>query len=487
MLNAQVAQLTHERPAPASGWVRSEQVRATYPAVGVRAPAFDAVPAIAPDGGVAYVVLLEPASSANANPVVVDYRDGCSLKTLKGSNLISAIVIDPRAVMERKETADRLQHSLDALLTVRDVGRRLGSRLKQQAIAAALLEAAARVAPLEAGVVLLRKPHGRLRLAHAFGPQRYWYTARKAGAAQAARHEVRQTALPRSCSLALPGSGAAHFRAWVLPLRVQDEVIGVLEVYGQGLVESAEHETLSTLVDQAAGALERTRLYHDLAERERRLQDLARRLFQAHDEARRHLAYDIHDGVAQLAAAAHKHLEAFACRYRPRSDCRRDELAAAVDLTGRAVQEARRLIAGLRPKVLDDFGLTRAIALEVEAFRAEGWQVDYTDSLGTERLPHNIETALFRVVQEALANVRKHADSRRVAITITRRSASVYLQVRDWGRGFRLASVVRVTGSSERVGLAGIRARVRLLRGRCCIRSQPGKGTRISVEVPLSQ
>ncbi len=211
---------------------------------------------------------------------------------------------------------------------------------------------------------------------------------------------------------------------------------------------------------------------------------LPRGLLVAQDEARRHLAYDIHDGVAQLAAAAHKHLEAFACHYRARSQCRRHDLAAALELTGRAVREARQLIAGLRPTPIDEFGLSTTIALVLDSLRADGWQIDYTDSLGAERLPPTIDTAVFRIVLEALANVRKHADSRRVTITLKRRGAKVYLRVRDWGRGFNPTAVV-AGGPGEHVGLAEIRDRIALLRGRCCIRSRPGAGTRILVEVPL--
>jgi signal transduction histidine kinase len=296
---------------------------------------------------------------------------------------------------------------------------------------------------------------------------------------------VLQTAVAHSFCIAAPGSPGGHWRASLFPLRVHDVVIGLLEVYGQELLESIEHETLGTLADQTAEALERSRLYRDLAEYERRLQDLAGRLLVAQDETRRHVGYDIHDGLAQLAAAAHKHLESFAWRYRTRSQGRRDDLAAAQELTGRVVREARRLIAGLRPEVLDEWGLSVAIAFEVEARRAEGWQIDYSETLGTERLPEKIETALFRAVQEALANVAKHADSRRAAVTLMRRDATVYLQVRDWGRGFRPASLMGIGGPTEHVGLAGIQARIALLSGRCCIRSRPGAGTCISIEVPV--
>jgi signal transduction histidine kinase len=189
--------------------------------------------------------------------------------------------------------------------------------------------------------------------------------------------------------------------------------------------------------------------------------------------------------LAQLAAAAHEHLEAFAADYHSRVPRRRIELDTALELMARAVGEARRVIAGLRPTVLDDFGLARAISFEVQALRSEGWQIDYADSLAGERFAPMIETVLFRVAQEALANVRKHANTRRVTITLGRRQHDAYLEVRDWGRGFRTDKRFTNAGPSERVGLVGMRERIALLGGRFTLRSRPGAGTRITVEVPL--
>jgi signal transduction histidine kinase len=95
-----------------------------------------------------------------------------------------------------------------------------------------------------------------------------------------------------------------------------------------------------------------------------------------------------------------------------------------------------------------------------------------------------IETALFRVGQEALRNVRKHAGQTRVDVSLTRHGEYVRLAIQDWGRGFRPAAVV-ANGPSERVGLAGMHERIALLRGRCLVTSRPGAGTRVVVDVPI--
>jgi signal transduction histidine kinase len=188
-----------------------------------------------------------------------------------------------------------------------------------------------------------------------------------------------------------------------------------------------------------------------------------------------------------LVAAAQQHLEAFASRVHPRSREARKELTQARELAQQAVREARRVIAGLRPTALDDFGLGTAIRLEVEALRAEGWQVTYHEELAEQRLPSTLETALFRVSQEALTNIRKHAGRARVAVTLEQHEDSVRLEVRDWGRGFSPQVAHERPKPGERVGLLGMQERVALLRGRCAVISEPGAGTQVLAEVPLSR
>jgi signal transduction histidine kinase len=224
-----------------------------------------------------------------------------------------------------------------------------------------------------------------------------------------------------------------------------------------------------------------------IAEREQRLQDLVRQLQVAQEEERRRVAYEIHDGLAQVAASAHQHLQTYADYHAPASPTGREALQRTVELVQRTVREARRLIAGLRPTALDDFGLGTAIRLEVEVLRGEGWQISYDEDLGDQRLPSTLETALFRVTQEALTNIRKHAGRSPVAVTLDQHEGSVRLSVRDWGRGFSPHGASERPRPGERVGLLSMQERVALLRGKCTVTSQPGQGTHVVAEVPLHQ
>lgn len=272
----------------------------------------------------------------------------------------------------------------------------------------------------------------------------------------------------------------------VVPLRLHGRAVGTIQFASsqQDQYSAADSALAEDFARRIAVALESARLHRELAEREARLEDLVGRLLVAQEEERRRVAYEVHDGLAQFASGAHQHLEAFTRHYRPRRPAARHELDQARLLTQRAVREARRVIAGLRPTALDDFGLATALRLEVEALRGEGWLISYDETLGVERLPSAIETAFFRVAQEALTNVGKHAGTTEAQVLLHRCGSTIRLEVRDGGRGFE-PSVVAESGPGERIGLAGMRERITLLGGRWQVRSRPGMGTHIVAEVPV--
>ena len=232
-------------------------------------------------------------------------------------------------------------------------------------------------------------------------------------------------------------------------------------------------------------ARENARLNEELADRERRLTVLVARMLRAQEEERRRVAYNVHDSLAQVAVAAHQHLQVFARRHDPEAPRVREELERVLDLVEQTVDEARRVIADLRPTVLDDFGLTRAIGLRVEQLRDSGWEVHYEETLGDERLPAAVETALFRVAHEALTNVRKHANTTRVHLDLRRLDAEIRLQVRDFGSGFEPSAPEDESGLGERVGLSSMREQVILLGGEFKVRSASGDGTCVMAEIPL--
>jgi PAS domain S-box-containing protein len=199
---------------------------------------------------------------------------------------------------------------------------------------------------------------------------------------------------------------------------------------------------------------------------------------------RRRVAYELHDGVAQLIASVHFHLQAYAARARPRNPVAREQLFIARDLAQLAVSESRRIIAGLRPTVLDEFGLIVALRKEIDILENRGWSIDFVVDPGLDRLPSILETSLYWVAQEALTNVRKHAQTQEVRVRLGRTEGGLRLEIEDHGTGFDYATVRPGTAVGEHIGLLGMQERVALLDGRLEIQSSTGHGTLIVADVP---
>ena len=392
-----------------------------------------------------------------------------------------------RDITERKWAEAELRRSLDSLLAIYEAGQVLGSTLEREQIGSELLEITQRISNLSAARIGLLDDDQQLCTLRATGSEDLWRRARPALEAEAARRAALESEEPLSFELQPSDAKGTLLVGLCLPLRVRDRVVGLLEAYGsEALAEKENVETLTSLASQGASALENARLYEELAERERELRDLVGRMLVAEEEERRRVAYEVHDGLTQMVVAAHQRLQILAEDHPPGSAEGREGLEEAIELARRTVTEARRVIADLRPTTLDDFGLPTAVRLQIEELHAAGYEATYEETLGEERLPVALETALFRVVQEALANVRKHAGTGRVRVTLGLRPGGlVRLEVRDWGRGFDLSRVASGGGPGERVGLSSMRERVALLGGGLEIRSEPGAGTSVVAEVPL--
>jgi signal transduction histidine kinase len=144
------------------------------------------------------------------------------------------------------------------------------------------------------------------------------------------------------------------------------------------------------------------------------------------------------------------------------------------------LQDVRRLAVELRPKALDDFGLAAALERLVETFgERSGLDVQLEAQLGDVRLADETETTLYRIVQEALTNIVKHAQAKTVSIILVRRGRRVSVLIEDDGSGF-----VPGEAREDGLGLVGMRERVALIGGKVTIESSPGAGTTLAVEVP---
>jgi signal transduction histidine kinase len=241
------------------------------------------------------------------------------------------------------------------------------------------------------------------------------------------------------------------------------------------------HETLERRVEQRTREL--AGLYEELAARDRTRAELLRKVISAQEEERRRVARELHDETSQSLAALRMSLETALAAGDVES--RRKRLEEAKTIAGRALDELHRLLFDLRPSVLDDLGLASAIRWLAERhLEPLGIAVRCEFSGLEHRLPAEVEIALFRVVQEAITNIAKHARAETVLIQCAARADAVSIEIEDDGRGFDPAAVPpSPTGTG--LGLVGMRERVTLLGGTVEIDSSPGEGTRLVLEAPL--
>jgi signal transduction histidine kinase len=219
---------------------------------------------------------------------------------------------------------------------------------------------------------------------------------------------------------------------------------------------------------------ERAAVAVDLSRRVQR--DSLRRVIEGQELERRRLARELHDETGQALTSVLLGLKAV-----ERADDVPAALADLRELVVATLQDVRRLAVELRPKALDDFGLSVALERLVETFKdATGIAVEFESQLGEQRLPSEVETTLYRIVQESLTNVAKHAAAQRVSILLVRRSGVVSALVEDDGHGFTSEDETR-----GGIGLSGMRERLALLDGRLTVESGRGTGTSLIAEVPL--
>jgi len=266
-----------------------------------------------------------------------------------------------------------------------------------------------------------------------------------------------------------------------VPMLVRGRVVGVLNVHSTRVrdYDDVDLALMTQVANLMARAIENARLYRRLAEREEMLERFAARTVEVQELERRRLAGEIHDGISQRIVSLWYHLLAAedACDH---PDAVRRELGMAKDLATSALGEARAAISGLRPFVLDDLGLGPGI--ESLARAVTGPEVDV--EIEPVSLPAHVEAALYRIAQEALQNVVKHADASSVLVHLGGAGDGVRLVVSDDGRGFDPDATAAGAEDRHSYGLVGMRERAELIGASLHLVSRPGTGTTVECLVP---
>ncbi|QJQ31290.1 histidine kinase [Sphingomonas lacunae] len=282
---------------------------------------------------------------------------------------------------------------------------------------------------------------------------------------------------PAAQGLAIHAPGEAERPVAVLVIPGFADLDDIADAEDRDAVRIHLH-LLGAAIDRMDREAERSRLLDALQERERRLEFVVGRLFSAQEDERRRVSRELHDGVAQRATALFRLLEAGGHGGPAGSG------APLASIARDLVQELRELIAGLRPTILDDLGIGPAILALAAQLRAEGFVVVEDIDAGQSDWPPTVETALYRVAQEAMSNIRKHAGGPcRVEVSLHFNPASGIrrLRIRDFGNG---AAVMPVTDDAGRhigihIGIEVMRERMTAIGGQLVWQPQSDGGVEV--------
>lgn len=227
-------------------------------------------------------------------------------------------------------------------------------------------------------------------------------------------------------------------------------------------------------------------MIEELASRENRLKLLIQKLALVQEEERRLVGLDLHDGLTQMLLSANMHLNAFASKFeKAEVETASTQLERGRNRLQEAINEARWVVSELRPTELEDYGLLDGVTHYVsKVAQARNWQADIRLDVEENQISPGGEIAIFRIIQEALSNARKYAETDRISVELYADDHDIHLRVKDWGKGFLVS---KLNGGKDHLGVVGMEERAELLDGEFNIASEIGKGTEISVRFPLDK
>lgn len=408
---------------------------------------------------------------------------------------IPSVLSVARDVTDRwysQEAERRARAVADAL---REATAALTRSLDRETVLATLLERLRELVPFDRGRVMLLEEASRLSVRAVFDGDRVVpLPADERPELDPTEHPIVRGILTTGTAVRIPDVRArndwslatdrAYEASWMgVPLFARGDVAGLLSVSKREAdYFNEEHVKLAeALSSQASVAVENAILFEQMQASALRMKALSRRLVEVQESERRHIALELHDEAGQALTSLRFGLRLLEREIRESGDVT-GRVAELVERTDAVIDGLHRLAADLRPASLDHLGLeaalrqyTRSAASEsglAVRFKARG----FTD----ERLPLAVETALYRVAQEAMTNVARHAKATRVDVLVERRGDRVLVMVEDDGVGFEAGRVLR----GDHFGLLGMRERAEALGGTLTVESTPGSGTTVVVEVP---
>ncbi len=273
-----------------------------------------------------------------------------------------------------------------------------------------------------------------------------------------------------------------------VPLKAKGKTLGVMCAFTQGhrVFTPEEHKLLTTIGHEISTAIENALLYQELQQKEKIRGQGLRQTILAQEEERRRIARELHDQTSQVLTGASAKIEASVAALPDGTDeiktILKETRVALTDM----MDDVRRIIYELRPSTLDDLGLVAAVRWHAKEYLERACVQPHFEIVGRrKKLPPQIETALFRIIQEAMTNVVKHAQAKNVSIKLGYRKGSVTASIMDDGKGFDLKKATSPKHRKRRLGMVNMKERTDILNGSFVINSRLGFGTQVTVEIPI--
>lgn len=288
-----------------------------------------------------------------------------------------------------------------------------------------------------------------------------------------------------STAVGVPAPAADRLSEVAIPLLARGQLLGVLHIqdHRPQRFQPADLDVFTTLAGQVATALENARLFAALQQNVTRLQELSRRLVEVQENERRYIACELHDEIGQLLTGLKLLLDM--ASHPPLTDDKSELIEEAMGLTTDLIKRVRELSLNLRPSMLDNLGLLPTLQWYFGRYTTQTRiQVSFEQTGLERRFPPSVETAAYRIIQEGLTNVARHAGVTAASVRLWATPDTLNVLIEDHGAGFDPQSALRAHNSS---GLTGMQERAALLGGQCRVESGPGQGTSVVAQFPLTE
>ena len=274
-----------------------------------------------------------------------------------------------------------------------------------------------------------------------------------------------------------------------IPLYSKDKILGVLNIASPQVNKFSAHDIrlLEGIARHISTAIENARLHQEVQYKEKVRGELLQDIFSIQEEERKRIARELHDETCQVVSSLTASLEVLKGSLQTNPEKVAAIIKKAQTMSVGILDDIHKLIYELRPSLLDDWGLKAAIKWLIESnLEAQGIKVSFTTTGRARRLDSQIETVLFRVIQEAIHNIIRHAEASMVNISLNFSSNLIKAGIRDDGKGFNFVEAISSKNRPRGLGLLGMKERVEIVHGTLRIESRPdGGGTEINIEIPL--